>query len=348
MAYSPSVTALLVAQLGRRAARRALESADHPGDALARHGIRWSAVEALDRRLRELGVTVLMPPGDSTDPAPGLESLWRIPDPPMSLFFCGNPALLRKPSIAIVGARRCTPIGAALAAEMAADLAQAGFVVVSGLARGIDAAAHEGALAAGSTGAILGSGFDHIYPPEHRRLADRIRQSGYVLTEYLPDAKPLGFRFPERNRLISGLCQAVVVVEASDRSGSLITARLALEQGREVMVVPGSVRSPVSRGCHRLIREGAALVESGRDVLEALGLPGIVRTPLSDTRVHPDRVALSDEDAAILLALDSTPLPLDMIAAHTGLSPQYLAARLLELELIGVVSQVAQGFVRLE
>jgi DNA processing protein len=253
---------------------------------------------------------------------------------------------------------------------MGEELARAGLVVVSGLARGIDAAAHEGALRSGTTGAVLGSGFDQIYPPEHLGLAARIRRSGYILSEYPPGVKPLAFHFPERNRLISGLCQAVVVVEASQRSGSLITARLALEQGRDVMAVPGSVRSPLAQGCHRLIREGAALVESAQDVLDALGLPGIVRQALSPAEdpatfsaqarasggarhdASPSRRGEASngntEDAAILAALDSTPLPLDLIAEHAGFPPDRVAARLLELELSGVVLQVAEGFLRLE
>jgi DNA processing protein len=325
-------------------------------------------VDELEHRLSELGASVFCPPVkfdpllDPIDPRPVFAGLWRIPDPPLALFCWGDASLSTKPSIAIVGSRQCSAVGSAVAREMAEELAGAGFVVVSGLARGIDAAAHEGALKGGATGAILGSGFDHIYPPEHRSLVGRIRRSGYVLSEYPPGARALGFHFPERNRLISGLCQAVVVVEASQRSGSLITARLALEQGRDVMAVPGSVRSPLARGCHRLIREGAALVECAQDVLDALGLPGIVRTPVKTPETRELSSGPSEakhsakrrpqpatgEDAAILAALDSTPLPLDLIAAHAGLSPHRVAARLLELELVGVVLQVTEGFLRLE
>ena len=334
------------------------------------HGITGVMVEDLERRLSLLGALAFCAPVSSVPPdhqggsPPAFEKLWRIPDPPLALFAWGDATLAAAPSIAIVGSRRCSAVGAAVAKEIAAELAGAGFVVVSGLARGIDAAAHEGALQVkGATGAILGSGFDHIYPPEHRSLVGRIRRQGYVLSEYPPGVSARGFHFPERNRLISGLCQAVVVVEASQRSGSLITARLALEQGRDVMAVPGSVRSPLARGCHRLIREGAALVESARDVLEALGLPGIVRRPLAQTAdrgnasVAPSGAGalrttrsdtLTSEDAAILAALDSTPLPLDLIATHTGLPPPHVAARLLELELAGAVLQVAEGFLRLE
>lgn len=347
-----------------------MKSSDDVTALLHNNGVTRTMVEDLELRLSQLGVTAFCVPFNTdlpdvpSDPPLAFEKLWRIPDPPLALFAWGDVALAATPSVAIVGSRRCSAVGAAVARELAAELARAGLVVVSGLARGIDAAAHEGALEVeGATAAILGSGFDHIYPPEHGSLVGRIRRSGYVLSEYPPGVIARGFHFPERNRLISGLCQAVVVVEASQRSGSLITARLALEQGRDVMAVPGSVRSPLARGCHRLIREGAALVESAQDVLDALGLPGIVRTPLAQKvdagsasfapsgvglRRAARSITVTREDAAILAALDSTPLPLDLIATHTGLPPHQVAARLLELELAGVVLQVAEGFLRLE
>lgn len=201
--------------------------------------------------------------------------LARIADPPVRLWLRGDPHALRGPCVALVGSRAASPYGLAVAERLAADLARAGVTVVSGLARGVDSAAHRGALAAtGATGrtiAILGSGVDVIYPAEHEALADRIvNQGGAILSELPPGSPPRRGHFPRRNRLISGLSLAVVVIEASARSGSLQTARFALEQGREVLAVPGSIVGERFRGSHALLRDGAKLVESASDILEEL------------------------------------------------------------------------------
>ncbi len=202
-----------------------------------------------------------------------------IADPPNPLYLRGDAAALRHPHVAIVGSRQATRAGRDTAVRFASALARAGFGVVSGLAYGIDAAAHDGALAAdGLTIAALGTGVDICYPARHRALAERIAARGALVSELPPGTPPQRLHFPRRNRIISGLCLGVLVVEASLRSGSLITARLALEQGREVFAVPGPVSSPLSRGCHALIRDGAVLVESADDVLAELSMaPGMLR-----------------------------------------------------------------------
>ena len=207
--------------------------------------------------------------------------LLHIPDPPAQLWLRGDASLLTRTAVAIVGSRRASPASLDIARRLAADLARVGLAVVSGLARGCDAAAHRGALDAGGvTVAVLGSGLDVIYPPEHRSLAEEIARSGVLLSEFPPGAPPLPGHFRQRNRLISGLSRGVVVIEANDKSGSLITAGCALSQGREVMVVPGIVLSGRNRGGHQLIRDGATLVESAEDVIAALvgaTPPGLAR-----------------------------------------------------------------------
>lgn len=199
--------------------------------------------------------------------------LTRIADPPPLLWIRGDPALLSLPTVAIVGSRGASPYGIEVAHRLATDLAANGVIVVSGLARGVDSAAHRGALTRGSTAAILGCGADVIYPAEHAALAGEIARRGVVVSELPPGAPPRAHHFPRRNRLISGLALAVVVVEASTRSGSLQTARLALEQGREVMAVPGTILSARNRGSHGLLRDGATLVEQASDILDELRLP---------------------------------------------------------------------------
>ena len=264
-----------------------------------------------------------------------------IPDPPARLFCRGDPASLAKPSVAVVGSRRCTRQGAQLAFELGRDLAARGVVVVSGLAYGIDAAAHGGALAAiaeepcdGATVAVLGGGLDRIYPSGHRPLAAQIvAAGGAVVSEYEPAASARKHHFPARNRIVSGLCLGVVIVEASARSGSLITARMALEQGREVMAMPSLIASPLSAGCHRLIREGAALVESAEQVLEEL------RIERPEPKSPP--AALSAQDDAVLAAVQATTTAVDAIVATTALPLPEVLQRLAELEIDGAV--VARG-----
>lgn len=270
-------------------------------------------------------------------------ALRSIPDPPQRLYCRGDAARLAEPAVAVVGSRRCTRQGRDLAFALARDLAAHGLNVVSGLAFGIDAAAHRGALSAGggcgTTIAVLGGGLGSIYPRSHEPLAAEIVAAGGVLaTEYAPREPARKHHFPARNRIVSGLCLGVVVVEASTKSGSLITARMALEQGRDVMAMPSLVASPLSAGCHRLIREGAALVECAEHVFEALCLEW--RELSSPT---PETAA---EDDAVLAQVRGTVTSVDAIAHATGLPMPTLLRRLAELELEGLVAAQQGGYVR--
>ena len=269
-------------------------------------------------------------------------ALQAIPDPPRRLYCRGDASVLPNPAVAIVGSRRCTRQGSQLAFALARDLATLGLNIVSGLAYGIDAAAHRGALAAetdnpGKTIAVLGSGIGSIYPRLHERLAGEIVASGGVLlSEYQMDAAARKHHFPARNRIVSGLCLGVVIVEASAKSGSLITARLALEQGRDVMAMPSSVHSPLAAGCHRLIREGAALVENAEHVIEALGLAW---TPQTQPASVP-------EDDPVLAQITATVVSVDAIVAATGLSMEETLRRLTELEIDGRIAAHGGGYIR--
>lgn len=254
--------------------------------------------------------------------------LREIPNPPACLWTRGDRALFERPAIAVVGARDATREGVAIAYQIAADLARAGIVVVSGLARGVDAAAHTGALdASGKTIAVLGTGIDRVYPAENKALHERIAAGGLLITEFAPGAPPDLFHFPQRNRIISGLSKAVVVVEAREKSGSLITARLAGDQGRDVMVVPGPTRSGQNRGGHALLRDGAKLVESAVDILQELGL---------DTTAVP-----------VHEPVQSVEFTVDDIARQLEIPPGEALARLLEWELTGEIQRIGSGrFVR--
>ncbi len=275
--------------------------------------------------------------GDPRFPA----ALLTLPDLPPALWYRGDLTVLGRTAVSVVGSRAASAVGMETAARLAEGLARAGVVVVSGLARGIDSAAHKGALAAGPTAAVLGSGPDIIYPPEHRTLAAHIAESGLVLSEYPPGTAPLPFRFPQRNRLISGLSRAVVVIEAAENSGSLITAACALEQGREVMAVPGNVLSGRSRGAHALIRDGACIVERAEDVLQELGL--------LDARSGTRGKALSDGsdvgsgDPVLRVLEPGLAYDLDQICAATGLDGVRLLPVLMELELRQMVRRVTGG-----
>ena len=266
-----------------------------------------------------------------------------IADPPLVLWTRGAADALRTPAVAIVGARAATPAGREMARWLAADLAAEGIVVVSGLARGIDAAAHEGALATGRTVAVLGAGTDVIYPSCHRELAERTAARGALVSEFVPGTAPHAHHFPLRNRIISGLALGVVVVEAADRSGSLITARCALDQGRDVMACPGNPRSGRNRGAHGLLRDGARLVESAEDVLDEIGWHRRVTAGPGGREGdagRPDRVL-----AAFPI---SEPLTLEELGAIVAMPLPALLARLTELELCGEVERVEGGrFVRL-
>jgi DNA processing protein len=265
-----------------------------------------------------------------------------IYDPPLVLWVRGAVDALHAPSVAIVGARAATPGGCETARWLAADLASAGITVVSGLARGVDAAAHAGALETGRTAAVLGTGVDRVYPSAHARLADQVSAAGALVTEFVPGTGPHAHHFPMRNRIISGLCAAVVVVEAADKSGSLITARCALDQGRDVMAVPGAVRSGRNRGAHALLRDGARLVESAADVLEELGWPaGAPRQRDAEPSAATD---------ALLAAMPAgEAVHLEHLAAALQAPPASLLARLSELEVAGRIARVPGGrFVRVE
>jgi len=267
------------------------------------------------------------------------ETLRQIPDPPLALYLRGKPERLSAPAIALVGARRASPMSLALARQLAEGLAGAGLQVVSGLAIGCDGAAHEGALQSGHTVAVLGSGLSRISPARHLRLARAIVAGGGTLvSEYPPCLAPDRHQFPERNRLISGLCRAVLVIEAGARSGSLITARFAAEQGRDVLAVPGPVAGGRNAGAHRLLRDGAALVESVADVLAALDW--------HEPAPAPPPGPTDPRAASLLDCLDGEPLGLDALAGRSGFAVETLTALLVDLELDGFVRRCPGGYIR--
>jgi DNA processing protein len=286
--------------------------------------------------------------GDADYPAPLLD----IPDPPLMLYAMGQTALLTtlraEQALAMVGSRNPTPQGADNARAFARSLAGSGLTVVSGLALGVDGAAHEGALEGALHGAlagqlatiaVVGTGLDRVYPRQHRDLAHRIAQQGLILSEYPLGTPPLAPNFPRRNRLISGLSQATLVVEAALESGSLITAKQALEQGRDVMAIPGSIHSTQSKGCHLLIKQGAKLVESAQDVLEELRLPDtLVQVPLPWAATTED---LPEDE--LLKVLGHDPVSLDALQARCGWGTAQLQGKLLELELMGQVGRLPGG-----
>ncbi len=276
-------------------------------------------------------------------------ALAAIVDPPPLLWVRGQGEALDAPAVAIVGSRAGSPYALAVAERLAGDLASLGLTVVSGLARGVDSAAHRGALAAGSTVAVLGSGADVIYPPEHGRLADEIAAHGAIVSELAPGTRPRKLFFPLRNRIISGVSRAVVVVEAGEKSGSLITARCALEQGRDVLAVPGNVLSDRNRGGHALIRDGARLVESARDVLEELGLePAAGLRPRPGARASEGGADTGTPDPILTSLGPGEAADIEALAARTGLAVTPLLTKLMELELAGLVARAGGGrFVRI-
>lgn len=288
-------------------------------------------LELLDRQK-----VVLLTPSSPEFPA----SLRTIPDSPVLLYCRGNLDWLTPPAVAIIGARTATDYGKRVAASLAAELAGQGIITVSGAAYGIDAAAHRGALAAGGgTVAVLGCGIDVVYPRAHADLFRDIVARGLLLTEYPLGTKPEGYRFPARNRIISGLVRGVVVVEATEKSGSLITARLALDQGREVFAVPGRIDSPKSAGAHRLIQQGALLVQSVHDILEGLSwgqgeLSGCRPSDAGETEPVGVRAQI------LLDRMDAYPLDIDTLVRLSGMALTEVHDLLLQLELRGLVRQM--------
>lgn len=259
------------------------------------------------------------------------KALLEIADPPNLLYVRGNPALLQKRGLAMVGSRNATPQGLQTAENFARTLAAKGLCIVSGLALGIDAAAHRGALAAGGeTIAVIGTGADRIYPARNKELALAIVEHGAVISEFPLGTPAIASNFPRRNRIISGLSRGVLVVEAAPESGSLITARLAGEQGREIFAIPGSIHSPVARGCHKLIKQGAKLVETANDVLEELGN--------FNSPEEPAEIASQDDEHSVLAALGHAPCSLDDLVDYTGQSAELLLPELLMLELSGQIT----------
>jgi DNA processing protein len=264
-----------------------------------------------------------------------------LTDLPPVLWYRGNLSDAERPAVAIVGSRAASAVAIETASRLAADIAVLGITVVSGLARGVDSVAHRGALRAGRTIAVLGSGLDHVYPSEHLALSREIARSGVLVSEFPPDAPPLPHHFPMRNRLISGFSSAVVVIEASEKSGSLITASCALEQGRDVMVVPGNVLTGRNKGGHALLRDGAKIVESADDIVRELGW--------SPDQFNADRRSLSSDkrdgsgNCLIEMMVAGQPYDLDELIALSGLDAQRLLPRLLDLELCGCVRRAGGG-----
>lgn len=339
---------LLTPGLGRVGARRLLSACGSPKAVFERHQL--ADVPGLDKTVAEHSDWLqassnhhAIALGDKRYPT----DLLHTEDPPLLLFGVGQVELLQHPlRVAVVGSRNPTAQGELNARQFSQALAEAGVCVVSGLALGVDGAAHEGALAAqGKTIAVVGTGLDRVYPSRHRDLAHRIALDGLLLSEYPLGTPPLAAHFPQRNRILSGLCQGTLVVEAALQSGSLITARMAAEQGREVFAIPGSIHSPQARGCHALIRQGAKLVESAQDILEELHAQPAGQTMQLDD-AEKAAPAVSDDERQLLDALGHAPMGFDALQARTGLPTAQLQARLLELELAGHIARQPGGLVQ--
>ena len=274
--------------------------------------------------------------------------LKELPDPPMLLYVRGDFARTDALSIAIVGTRGATQYGRSQAERFARALARGGLTIVSGLARGIDAAAHLGALEAGGrTIAVLSSGVAEIYPPQHVELSERIAVNGVLMSEMPPGAKPKKGMFPHRNRLISGLSLGTIVIEAAERSGALITARLAGEQGREVFALPGMVTSPNSRGCHRLIKDGAHMIQDPEDVLDELGpmVEEVILSPDQTIR-HAAELQLNEQESVVLQAIDLQPTDINAIVVASGLPVPRVLSTLCVLEMRKLVRRVSGQLVQ--
>jgi len=365
--------------IGPAHARRLLTAVGLPQAIYAQPaaGLARLATEALARQLKS-------PPGDSTRKAiddtldwlggaghhlitladPSYPpALLDTHDPPLLLYVNGNPALLSKPIIAMVGARNASAGGLDNAQAFARYLATQGWCIASGLAAGIDSAAHQGALQAGPAGggtvAVLGTGIDVVYPPQNRELAHQIAEHGALVSEFPLGTRAVRYQFPKRNRIVAGLARGVLVVEAARQSGSLITARLATDMGREVFAIPGSIHSPLSRGCHALIRQGAKLVESGQDIHDELGAPktgtddgaalaAAAPAPAAAASaptppLHRVEHDLDPAHATVLSALGYDPVHLDILQQRTRLDLATLNSRLLSLELDEIVTRLDDG-----
>lgn len=322
-----------------------------------------SALQTIERTLQWLGQPdhALITLADPAYPA----SLLNMTDPPIVLYAKGNISLLQRAGLAIVGARHATPGGQENARAFAQHLAAAGWTIISGLAAGIDAAAHEGALLAGleggSTIAVGGTGLDLVYPARHRDLAHRIAEKGLLISELPLGTRATAYQFPRRNRIVAGLSQGVLVVEAARKSGSLITARLASELGREVFAIPGSIHSPLSRGCHALIRQGAKLVESAHDIHEELRQPPLPAnmpepaesrgatsphthpSPATPSAADPTAHPVGTEARAVIDALGHDTLHADALIERTGLDAAQITTVLTMLELENIVARLSDG-----
>ena len=269
-------------------------------------------------------------------------ALLNIPDPPLMLYVKGRAELLSAPSLAVVGSRNATAQGSANAENFAKALSRAGLTIVSGLALGIDTAAHRGGLqGAGSTIAVIGTGADIVYPARNRSLAHQIADEGCIVSEHPLGTPAIAANFPRRNRIISGLARGVLVIEAAAQSGSLITARLGAEQGKEVLAIPGSIHSPLSKGCHLLIKQGAKLVESAQDVLEELRLPSVAATDSASSA--NDEASTNSPDKLLLEVLGFDPVDVDNLCQRSGLDAATLSTQLLTLELDGLVERLPDG-----
>ena len=277
--------------------------------------------------------------------------LRQLPDPPPLLYAQGRVDMLSEPQLAMVGSRNPSASGQQTATDFARHFGAAGLVITSGLALGIDAASHRGALDAGTgTVAVTGTGLDRVYPASHRDLAHAIADNGVLVSEFAIGTPPLAGNFPRRNRIISGLSLGTLIVEAAVRSGSLITARLALEQGREVFAVPGSIHNPLARGCHRLIREGAKLVETAADVIDELAPLAAVCTPATNTTSSTDDASGFGNDYTQLLEIMGfDEISIDRLVANSGLTPAEVSSMLLQLEMGGHVAANHGGhYIRLK
>ena len=317
----------LRAQIGDRAARRLLDADNEEAIAAA---IAWA------RKPGQRIVTL----ADSDYP----RALLEIPDPPTLLYVLGRAELLNQTILSIVGSRSPTPQGILNAEQFAHALADAGLTIASGMALGIDAAAHRGALAAqGQTIAFIGTGIDRIYPARNRDLAHEIGAKGVLVSEFPIGTPVIASNFPRRNRLISGIARGVLIVEATVESGSLITARLAGEQGREVFAIPGSIHSPQARGCHKLIKEGAKLVETARDILEELHWSAPIPSQSQTSETAEATAAGEDENERILSLLGHDPCGPDELLIRSGLSADALSVCLLHLELEGRIASLPGG-----